>query len=175
MVFVFGSSTFASATVLSAFMGGLAAGSFLAGKWADKLKNPFMAYGILEAVIGAWAIAVPFLLDASLPLYKIFWQHFHLSVPPFLLLRFGVVCLILLLPTACMGATLPLLSRFVTTSISVVGDRVGTLYAINTLGAVGGAICGGFSYSQFGLSASTTCAAAVNLLLLGRCCLAGEG
>ncbi len=166
MVFVFGSTTFASATVLSAFMGGLAIGSYTAGRFADKLRNPFLIYGILEGIIGLWALAAPFMFNAVLPIYKSFWLQFHLSVLPFSLLRFVIVSMILLIPTACMGATLPLLSRFVTNSLSVVGSRVGTLYSINTLGAVVGAISGGFLLiPSIGLNATTMTAAAANVLL----------
>ncbi len=166
MVFVFGSSTFASATVISAFMGGLAIGSFVAGKYADKVRNPFLCYGILEGIIGVWAIMAPFMFEAALPIYKMFWQQFHFSVLPFSILRFCVVSLILLPPTACMGATLPLLSKFVTSSLSVVGNRVGTLYSINTLGAVSGALISGFYLiPSHGLFVSTMLAAATNILL----------
>ncbi len=166
MVFVFGSGTFATATVLSSFMGGLALGSFYAGKYADRVKNPFLAYGLLEGVIGIWALLAPFMFDAALPVYKFFWQSFHLQVLPFSMLRYLVVALILLVPTACMGATLPLLSRFITTSLKSVGDRVGSLYAINTLGAVAGSLAGGFYLiPNFGLYASTTAAALTNIVL----------
>ncbi len=167
MVFVFGSSTFASATVLSAFMGGLALGSFVAGKIADKFKNPFLLYGILEGIIGLWAFAAPSMFDAALPIYKAFWQSLHLQILPFSLLRFAVVSAILLVPTACMGATLPLLSRFITSSLNVVGARVGTLYSINTLGAVAGAMSGGFYLIPlYGLKTSTMIAALTNIALM---------
>jgi spermidine synthase len=166
MVFVFGSSTFATATVLSAFMGGLALGSFVAGKFADRLGHPFLIYGLAEGLIGIWALAAPSMFEAALPIYKYFYQHLHLSFLPFSLLRFAVVCLILLPPTACMGATLPLLSRFTTRSIAAVARSVGTLYAVNTFGAVAGSLSGGFILiPSFGLFASTVMAAAVNLLL----------
>ena len=60
----------------------------------------------------------------------------HMSLLPFSLLRFLVAVVILLIPTTCMGATLPLLARFVTSSLALVGNRIGTLYSVNTLGAV---------------------------------------
>lgn len=167
LVFVFGATTFASSTVLAVFMGGLAVGSLIAGRYADKIKNPFLWYGILEGIIAGWAVLTPYLLDAAIPLYKVMWQSFHLSILPFSLLRFAVVALILLPPTACMGATLPLLSRFVTTSLSVVGERVGTLYAINTLGAVVGSMLAGFILlPALGLQFTTFIAAGINFLLL---------
>jgi MFS family permease len=46
---IFGNTTYAIATVLSAFMAGLAIGSYLFGKIADRGKNDFLLYGILEA------------------------------------------------------------------------------------------------------------------------------
>lgn len=166
LVFVFGSTTFATSTVLAVFMGGLACGSFLAGRLADRVKDPFKWYGILEGVIGVWALLAPLLFAAAVPIYQLFFEPLHLRVIEFGLLRFTVAALILLPPTACMGATLPLLSRFVTSKLSEVGDRVGSLYAINTLGAVAGSIFGGFVLlPSFGISATTYIAAATNLLL----------
>lgn len=166
MVFVFGSTTFASATVISAFMAGLALGSFVAGRFADRIRNPFLLYGILEAVIGFWALLAPVLFDQALPIYKMFWHQFHLQVLPFSLLRFAIVSLILLIPTSCMGATLPILSRFVTRSLSNVGKRVGILYAINTVGGVAGTLAGGFCLiPAMGLHLTAVVAAAINLLL----------
>src|SRR5581483_11403954 len=81
--------------------------------------------------------------------------------------RFAVACLILLVPTTCMGATLPLLSKFVTSSLEVVGNRVGTLYAVNTLGAVCGALLGGFCLlPTLGLHQTINIAVVANLLLM---------
>ncbi len=65
LTLIFGSTTFATATVLAVFMGGLALGSFFAGRIADKISKPFLWYGILEGIIGIWALAVPVLLDIS--------------------------------------------------------------------------------------------------------------
>jgi spermidine synthase/MFS family permease/tetratricopeptide (TPR) repeat protein len=169
LVFVFGSTTFASATVLSVFMGGLALGSFVAGRFSDRLSigKALLWYGVLEGIIGGWALVVPFLFHEAIPLYRVIWQQFHLSVMPFSLLRFTAAAVILLPPTACMGATLPLLSRFVVGSLSYVGRRVGTLYAINTLGAVSGSMLSGFLLlPSFGLTATNIFSATVNFALL---------
>ena len=166
LVFVFGSTSFASSTVLSAFMGGLGLGSYFAGKYCDRMKNPFLWYGILEAGIGVWALLVPFLLDAAIPFYKIFWQAFHSEVLVFSLVRFAVVALILLPPTVFMGATLPLLARFIISSLSIVGNRVGFLYSINTCGAVFGAVTAGFMLiPSLGLNLTNLVAAIINFLL----------
>src|SRR5262249_21810696 len=166
LVLVFGSTTFATATVLAVFMGGLALGSFLAGRISDRVQRPYFWYGMLEGIIGVWAILAPIMFDWALPLYRVVWQQFHLSVLPFSLLRFVMAAVILLVPTTCMGATLPLLARFVTDNLAYVGKHVGTLYATNTLGAVCGALLAGLVLLPvIGMNATTFTAAGINLLL----------
>ncbi len=166
LVLVFGSTTFATSTVLAIFMGGLALGSYVGGKLSDRVKRPFLCYGLLEGVIGLWALLVPLLFPAAAPLFQILWREFHPDLLVFSLLRALMVLVILILPTACMGATLPVISKFVTNSLDIVGRRVGLLYSLNTLGAVAGAASAGFwLIPTFGLSMTTLVAASVNIFL----------
>jgi spermidine synthase len=166
LTFVFGSTTFATASVLAVFMGGLALGSFLAGRCSDRARNPLLWYGILEGIVGVWALSVPFLLDSATPLYKALWQQFHLVPLLFALLRFLVASIVLIVPTACMGATLPFVSRHVARSVQTIGSSIGSLYAINTSGAVCGAWLAGFVLlPALGLKMTTWLAAGINLAL----------
>lgn len=167
LVFVFGSTTFATSTVLAVFMGGLALGSYFAGRIADKIKRPLLAYGYLEGLIGVWALLIPFLFKQAIPIYQALWQALHFNLIEFSLLRFAIACCILIVPTTAMGATLPLLSKYVTDNLDTVGKRVGTLYSVNTLGAVFGAALAGFVFlPQLGLAVATYLAAFINLLLI---------
>src|SRR6476620_5573113 len=59
---VFGSSVWAVTIVLSSFMGGLAVGNALAGKWASRVSRPLVAYARLEALVAIAGLAVTFLL-----------------------------------------------------------------------------------------------------------------
>src|SRR5215831_15412258 len=59
LTLVFGSTTLAVSTVLTAFMGGLGLGSYFGGKWADRLRDPARAYAFLEATVGIYALLVP--------------------------------------------------------------------------------------------------------------------
>ncbi len=167
LVLVFGSTTIATSTVLAVFMGGLALGSFLAGRVVDRVHRPLFWYGVLEGLIGIWALATPLLFDSAIPLYRFIWQNSH---PDFFfasLVRFFVAAAILLIPTTCMGATLPLLSKHLTTSVKFAAAQVGTLYAINTVGAVGGVLWAGFILLPgMGMSETTMFAAVINLALL---------
>src|SRR5574341_1977653 len=70
---IFGNTTYAIATVLSAFMAGLALGSYSFGRIADRGKNDFLLYGILEAGVGFYGFLVPWLFALGqrvcIPLY----------------------------------------------------------------------------------------------------------
>ena len=63
LTLVFGSTTLAVSTVLTAFMGGLGLGSFLAGRIADRLKTPVKTYALTEAAIGIYALLVPMVVS----------------------------------------------------------------------------------------------------------------
>src|SRR5262245_53561853 len=59
LTLVFGSTTLAISTVLSVFMGGLALGSWLMGRLADRVADRLRAYALAEAGVGLYALAVP--------------------------------------------------------------------------------------------------------------------
>jgi spermidine synthase len=165
---VFGTSTFAIATVLAAFMAGLALGGAVMARYADRMSRPLLAYGVLEIGIGLYALAFPWLVSLASIAYLAVARQ--LALPPlvFGLVQFALVGVTLLLPTAAMGATLPLLARFATSKLGAAGDRIGTLYAVNTAGAVFGTWLAGFILlPQLGLWSTTVLAALANLLLGG--------
>jgi spermidine synthase len=147
---VFGTSTLAIATVLSAFMLGLALGGFAAARWADRVARPLAAYGWLEVGIGAYALVFPLILSAITPLYLTLGEAFAARASggsgfmAFGFAQFVLVGAALVAPTTLMGATLPLLARFATDRLGAAGNRVGQLYAVNTAGAVFGTWFTGF-------------------------------
>ena len=85
-------------------MGGLAIGSGLAGGRGAAVKRPIRAYGLIEIGIALYALAVPFLFTFVDNLYAIIWQRFHPGFFAFSLWRFLLSCVMLLVPTALMGA-----------------------------------------------------------------------
>ena len=134
LILIFGSTTFAISTVLTAFMGGLALGSFVFGRFIDRSKHPVPIYGALETGIGIYALLVPTIFSSLIPLYQRVWQTFHISFYLFSLTQFVLVTLVLIVPTTLMGATLPILGRYYSNRQDRLGWTIGTLYAINTLG-----------------------------------------
>jgi len=164
MALTFGRSVLAVGIVLAAFMAGLALGSYLLGKYSDKSRNPLRLYAIYELGIGVTALAASFLLMRMAPFYV--WLHsaFGDSSLALSTTRFFIAFLIIIVPTILMGATLPILSRVVIRRLELVGQELGKLYAINTLGAVAGTIAAGFFLiSRFGLYGAIFIAVAGNL------------
>lgn len=159
----FGSTLYGVATVLSAFMGGLALGSWLIGRFVDKMQYPLVVYGIFEIVTGLSALVFPFALQLSQPLIGQFYTTGGSGTfLTFSLIRFVVVFVLLLVPTTLMGATLPMMSKAVTRRLEQVGTRVGGLYALNTAGAVLGVFAAGFFMLEH-LGVFRTTAVAVSL------------
>lgn len=163
---VVGTSQVAVITVLAAFMTGLAAGGFLAGRVADRVRKPLQAYALLEGAIGLYAVSFPFIVGLLEPVYLGFWRSFEPTPTVFAAFQFGLLGLFLLPPTMCMGATLPLLARFAATRAEEAGKQVGRLYGANTLGAVTGVALAGFVLlPNLGLETTTWVTAAGNLVL----------
>ncbi len=162
---VVGSAPFAVATVLSIFMGGLALGSYLAGKYIDRLSKSglLFLYGSAEVAIGLYALLIPFLTTWAKPIYAVaynyLFQHFWL----YQIFAFLGCAVILIIPTALMGVTLPVLCRFYVTHLDHLGSRTGRLYGINTVGAAAGAMfCGFFLINKIGIWGTLFVAAAIN-------------
>ncbi len=64
LVLVFGNTTQAVSAILTGFFGGLAIGSVVGGRLADRVANPMRMYGILELVL----VVVVLLTPVSFPL-----------------------------------------------------------------------------------------------------------
>ena len=164
---VMGTSQISVITVLTAFMAGLAAGGFLAGRHADKVRRPLLAYALLEGGIGLYALLFPFLLQALVPVYTSLYAAMGGDNPLlFAVIQFVLVGFFLLPPTICMGATLPLLARFAASTKGEAGQQIGRLYGANTIGAVCGVGLAGFVLlPNIGLQATTGVTAAANVAL----------
>src|SRR4030095_1507514 len=125
-------------------------------------------YGWLELGIGVLALLSPLSLGVLSDVYiAIASQHL---LPPGvgLGLRRGFCRGVRLLPAMLMGGTLPLLSRFVTHSLSQLEASVSWFYSLNSAGAVLGAILAGFwLIPSLGVHFSTSLAAAVNMAIGG--------
>ncbi|MBI1851737.1 MAG: fused MFS/spermidine synthase [Planctomycetes bacterium] len=170
---IMGNSVWSITTVLTAFMGGLAIGSYVAGRVVDRVQDArkvLRAYGWLEGAIGLYCLAIPLIERGVEPVYRLIYQNLNTgtsgSFYAFSLVRFVVGGLLLVLPTTLMGATLPILSRYFVDRFDKLGSTVGRLYAVNTFGAVAGAFVSGFVLVRaLGEQGTIFAAVAVNLVI----------
>jgi spermidine synthase len=163
---VFGATTFAISAVLAAFMGGLALGSAWAGKLAARIKRPLRAYGIIEIGVALYALAVPLLFRSVDYFYAFIWEQIHPGFYAFNLWRFVLSCLVLLVPTTLMGATLPVLSAALLRSTDHKPTAVTRLYTCNLVGAIIGTVAAGFLLlPSFGIRLTIFTAAAINFII----------
>ncbi len=168
--FVLGSSTFAASVVVACFFGGLSLGSTLFGQLADRVVRPLRTYALLELALAATALATTFVLSSWTQWIGVVTPYLSLEAarPVEVLLAMGI----LLPPTVLMGATLPVLSRHVVRRHGDLAERVGWLYAVNTLGAaVGCAAVGWVGIGALGVfgaaAAGSALYAAVGVAALG--------
>ena len=134
-VTVFGNSSYAISVVLCAFMVGLGIGGWLGGRLADRYSRRLLMYGCIQMSVALWALLMPVLLGSLrgwIPrLSALSGESLAVSSAS----RFLISFVILFVPCALMGATLPLMSRFCARTRDVIGRRIGLLYGLNTLGA----------------------------------------
>jgi len=167
---VFGTSELAVAAVLSAYMGGLALGAILAARFVHRITRPVLFYGLLEGGIAVSALSVPTLLHlASLAYVAVFGgqpEPVDASGLGQSFFYLAIAFVVIALPTCFMGATLPLLTKYVVRSKEQIGSRVGMLYASNTAGAIAGTVVAGFVLlPTLGLSGTVYVGVAVNVLV----------
>jgi spermidine synthase len=163
LVLLFGSTSYAVSTVLSIFFLGLGAGAYAGGRIADRARNPLLLYAIFELIIGAWALVFLLLVTRGEAWAVPLLQALHGSRGAGIVVRGLLAAALLLPPCLLMGATLPLLAKFVNREPRVQGLKIGFLYTANTLGAVAGCYYAGFVLlPALGYFQTTLYAAAAN-------------
>ena len=161
---IFGHTVYAIATVLAVFMGGLAVGSAVLGRWSESHARPVALYAWVEVGVAAFGALSLVGLAGVRRLYLAAYPAFSGSKPLLLVLRFLGAAVVLFLPTFLMGGTLPILVRGLTRKSAELGARVSRLYWVNTLGAVAGTLLAGFILlPTLGLRLTIACGVALNL------------
>ena len=166
MMHVFGSTALAVGTVLAAYMTGMAIGAWRIGAWADRSSNCLRLYAWLEIGIALAALLSHLLLDQLGPAHRFIFELTGSSSALFAPVRFLLAFVLVMAPTILMGATLPVLTRFLSGRGTLIGVDLSTLYATNTLGAVTGVLLTGFFLiGRYGIHVPVYIAVSGNLLI----------
>lgn len=162
-----GHAAYAQTLVLALFMGGMAGGAWLAGRYMSRIKNPLIAYAVIEAVIGLFGIffhrifltTSSYMLDIVLPGMD--------SASAIELVRWIFAAILILPQTLLLGATFPLVSVGILRAFpNTPGNSISMLYFTNSIGAVFGVLTSGFYLvNNVGLPGTILTAALINFLL----------
>jgi spermidine synthase len=136
---VIGASALSVGIVLASFMGGMFVGSLLFAKRVARRHEPLRVYALIELGIGVCGVLMPLVLPFVRSVYAEAAGHGPLGIA----LRALIAAVLLLPPTALMGATLPAIARRYPNEAEA-RPRLAGLYAANTLGAVLGCLLAGF-------------------------------
>ena len=142
LVLVFGNTTQAVSTILTGFFGGMAIGSFVGGRIADRVRSPLRLYGAIELVLVAVVLATPTTFHLLHEVYRGAYGSLEGHAELLALVRFALAVLALAPATVLMGATLPTLTRQLTGDAHL-SSAFGRLYAANTIGAIFGTLAAG--------------------------------
>jgi spermidine synthase len=142
--YVLGNTLCAVSTVIAAFMVGLGLGSGLAGRYAQLVRTPVMAYAVMEWIIALCGMASIPLFRSTEPLFRLLYNTLEPGHGTFLLARFAVVFVVMMVPVTLMGMTLPVVVGAYGRRKKRYDFEAGILYGVNTLGAVTGTLAAGF-------------------------------
>jgi len=161
-----GNTAVANAAVLTAFMLGLALGSYVLGRMADRISNPLGIYALLEILIGCYGATTPWSFDLMQSAYANVAGVVGVSGSYSHIPRFLIAIIAMLIPTFLMGGTLPLLVKYFAGQLEQAQAATSRIYGINTLGATLGAFCAGFMLlPNLGISLTLLVAAGINVIV----------
>lgn len=172
----FGNSVWASALVTAAFMAGMGIGSLLVARVRSRASTRFAIYAALELLVGVTGVALVLTLPALSAVFAPFAVA-HEDQPLLVnSIRLGAALAALLVPSAAMGATLPLALGGLRAWGRAFGATLGATYGANTLGAMVGALATelvllerlGTRGSALVAGALSVCAASLALVLARR-------
>jgi spermidine synthase len=167
----FGVTTALVSIMLSVFMGGLGAGSWMAGamvrRYGERIRfHPLRLYAASEILIAVSALAVPLQLSWGNHLLGQMADRVPISSGTYHLMSGAWLALTLVPWCACMGATIPLAMFAIRSSAGSDSRRsFSFLYLANVLGAVAGAIIPLFLIELYGFHGTLRVGAVLNTLI----------
>jgi spermidine synthase len=165
-----GSAATAQILVLALFMGGMSLGSLLAGRYSARIRKPILTYGLIEGLIGLYALAFPYLYTGVTRLcYDVVFPA--VGGGGVALAKWGAAGLLIAPPCILLGTTFPLMSvGILRRDRERSGEILSFLYFSNSFGASLGALISGFLLIPWlGLPGTLAGAAVLNLAIMAVC------
>src|SRR5262245_8576123 len=130
-----GHAAYAQTLVLAIFMGGLAVGSWVCGRWSAKWANLLRGYALAEGVIGLMALAFHPVFDRSVNVTYASILPALGSVGAVMAFKWGLASLLILPQSVLLGMTFPLMAgSLIRRTPDRAGAALATLYFCNSIG-----------------------------------------
>jgi len=163
---VFGTTIYAVSTIIASFILGLAIGSWVAGKYTDRLKNPLRYFAFTQLGVGFYGVLLLPIFGALPEIYLGLHHATFPNQPLFMFLQILMSIAMISIPATLMGTTLPLMMRTYSEEFTTVGKDVGKLDASNSFGAVVGTLAAGFLLIPIlGIQNSIIVTASINIII----------
>ena len=143
LTMILGLSTAQSLSIiLIAFLLGLALGGAIAARFVDRWPDLLIAFGAVEILLGLFGHISIGAFGAST--HFIPYLSALTSWTGYLFAIATLIFSITLIPTCLLGMLFPLVGQLHVTHLKTLGTKIGKVYAINSLGSIGGAFGTGF-------------------------------
>lgn len=162
-----GHAAYAQTVVLIVFIGGMAIGAWLCGRFTDRIRQPLLAYAAAEFVVGLFAIGFHkyFVLATD-------WAYTTLlpatcDATSFCISSWALATALILPQSILLGTTFPLITAGVLRAFpDAPGRKLSLLYFLNSIGAVFGVLASTFLLVPWvGLPGATLSAGLINVAL----------
>ncbi len=161
---VLGSSIYAFCVILATFLGGMALGSLYARGWLKDKPATIEQVISIELGLGICGLLSLVVFHVLPDAFVSFWNAFGHDFRSLITIQFALCAIAMSIPTLLLGFLFPVVTDLLTRRFSAFGQRLGTAYAVNTLGGILGSFLSGFFLIPlFGLPWAIVTAAFVNI------------
>ncbi|HEY2849096.1 MAG TPA: hypothetical protein VGI97_04410 [Gemmatimonadaceae bacterium] len=166
-----GHSAYAQVIVLVIYLGGMSLGSAIAARRSARIKEPLVAYAVVEGLVGLLGLVFH---DAFIGVTEFAYSTVFPALaggPALVIVKWAIAGLLILPQAILLGATFPLMSAGLIRLVSRdgrsdTGRLISVLYFANSIGAAVGVLVAGFYLiGVAGLPGTILTAAIINLLV----------
>jgi spermidine synthase len=161
-----GHAAYAQAVVLVVFVGGLALGAWLTGRFSERLKHPIMLYAAVEAAVAAIAFSFQRVFENASAWATSTFLPAMCGEPGACVASWLLAAALILPASVLLGTTFPLMSAGVIRMGVRPGRGLSLLYFLNSAGAALGVLGAGFVLiPALGLPGTMLLAGSMNLVV----------
>jgi spermidine synthase len=159
-------SIYAFPTMLTTFLFGMGTGSLILSRFIDNTKRALIVLGVIQGLIGVIALFTIVEFTTINNLILSVWTKHGQGWLPSTGVGFAVSAIIMFIPAMFFGLSIPLVSKLYTRGLNLLGKSVGSIYSVNSVGSVLGAVVAGFIVIPLiGITKGIAVIALINILL----------